>query len=331
MPWNEDIDWSSENKLVNIPTGLPLDDLYGAASERVSTLLTPSPLDEVDINSPLALSSLRDRLVDAVNGQVIIINVPFPIVVARWGYIRKTSGDDYDYAGETSIDYWTMAKMVTELGPEPDYYDIGAPLTAAWLKWWYDAINLLTHVSYPFGTAYSTASFQYSDRTTAGLILSSDWEAVVEVWEDEATWDSWTTGDADVRHLSFRAQPFNTLSILRTRYRMDPANRFSPYAYTNNYTLMSVLGFFAAASGGFYYENNDYPTAGGTLGEVYSDTSIQSGVYTKDISIGDFESVTVTAPPTDPFSSSQGWGAASHRQICRYDIDGGFEFVAPEE
>jgi len=331
MPWNTKIDWGNENKIVNAQTGLPLDDLYGAASERVSTLRTPSPTDEVETNSPLTLSALRGRLVDAVNGQVIIINVPLPIVVARWGYIRSTGDDDYDYAGETSIDYWTMAKMETELGPEPEYYASGAPLTAAWLKWWHDAMNLLTHVSYPFESPYSTASFQDSERTTLGLINSTDYAAVIDVWENEAEWDSWTAGSAVARHVSFRAQPFNTLAILRTRYRMDPANRFSPYAYTNNYTLMSVLGFFAPSSGGFHYENNDYSAVTeGTLGEVYSDTSIQSGVYTEDISIGDFESVTVEAPPIDTFSSSQGWGATSYRHICRYDIEGGFEFVAPE-
>jgi len=332
MAWNEDIDWSDEDSMVNMPNGLPLSDLYRAMNERLSTLGIAQPLSgDIDINQPLDL--MRDDLVSAVNGVVVSFHFPPnpPILIERWGFIRKTSFGDYDYADETAIDYWDMDKMETELGPEPDYYDMGAPITAAWLIWWHDALNLLTHVSYPFEKPFANANFQYSERSTAGLISSTNYQDTVDVWENTATWDAWAEGTVLPMHMSSLAYPFDTFLIRRVRYRMDPANRFIPYDYTNNYTLMAVLGFFPAAGNNYYYENNDYSAVlEGTFGEVYSDTSIQNGQYDTDIDIGDFGTVTVDAPPDEFGTTTQGWSAVDIRQITQFDVDGGFSFVAEE-
>jgi len=305
--WTTDIDWSNEDSIVNAPLGLVVADLAAATGERRAVLGVDPATARYDTNAPAALGRLRNEMVLAVGGG------------ASGSYVKPNSSGDYDYHNESTVPRWSMAEMAVELGrPEPEFYAPGAPPTASWVKWWYDALNLLTHAGF---TLYNP---QKSDRIAEGVTFP---EAVTN-WNG-TPWSAWSGGDftglrAEHRNPVYYPEPYK---ITRWRMRQNPAYPFSPGIYTKNYILLAVwaqITFYPA----FTYVNNDYPCDRSKYAQVWSDTSVQSGEYDKTITIGDIDSVTVTAPADNSMS---GWLQDGYFPLCQFDIEGGFEYVAPEE
>ncbi len=177
MPWNTNIDWTDVDTLVNVSTEI-LEDFIGATTERLNALgVTIS--SSVAVNAPNS-TALRGAMVDCVEG------------VGSTGQSRihfvKPVGTDYSWHNQSAITHWDMTAMETTLGAEPDH-GVNAPLTASWLLWWYNALNLLTHCEYGevFGGFVPGASQRSLRR---GYAFQSTYDAAVDDF-DADTWDSW--------------------------------------------------------------------------------------------------------------------------------------------
>jgi len=216
------------------------------------------------------------------------------------------------------VTHWSMAEVEAELGlPEPEYYATGAPLTASWVKWWHDALNLLTHARFTLNT------FQMSFREGEGVTFSDaegDWLA-----NDWSALGGFPTANLFADHRQGFPKPY---LIRRQRLTANPADPFSPGSYANNYTLSAWSQFTMPNI--FTYENNDYPCDRSTYAKIFADTSVQSGEYDKQITVGDFSTVTGSSPADN---SRIGWvmDDAAFFLLCQCNIEGGFEYVAPEE
>jgi len=304
--WTTEIDWSDVNKMVNAPTGLLLGSggLAGCMRERLSTISSSDQSKLLDINAPNDLDTLRNNMVTCVDG-----------IDQDLGYIQP-GDNDYDWTNKSTIDRWAMAKMETELGPEPEAQSANSPVSAAWVKWWYDALNLLTRCMYPLDTAHFSvkqeSALTFADAESA--FNSAEWSG----WSSNIP-SSITAWHESVRTITYRIQ--------RVRLRTNPSDRFSPYEYDNNY-LVSAWGKIGARFVGRIYDNSDYPCSEHTFAEVFNDATVQQGEMDKDILVGDIDASTVGEPPQGEF---QGWGLDydSKRQICQFNISGGFKYVAP--
>jgi hypothetical protein len=313
MPWNTEIDWSNEDAMVNAPPWLLLEDLFSATAERLSTMTDTEYLTfGNEVNAPRIVHSslpsdiryLREAMVACVEG-----------LASDLVFIKPNSGGDYNYTNEEEIPIWSMVDMETELGPEPEFYEFNAPLTAAWVKWWYDALNLLTRVMYPLAT------HEFAVKDESGSTFS---EAQSNFNDGE--WSPWTniTSAITARHSAVQTVNYR---IERIRLRTNPLNRFTPFLYTGNY-LVSAWARISSRASGATYDNSDYPCNEDTYAQIFNDATVQQEEMDKDILVGDFDNATVGEPSP---SERRGWSMDydSKHQICQFDIAGGFEYVAP--
>jgi len=321
MSWNTvDIDWEDIDTLYNAPGGLLLDDLLNATTERFAALgfdfLDP---EKLDINAPVVLEPgftyLRDAMVICVNGTGNVSPV-------RKRYVKPVSGV-YDWTDESDIPRWDMTEMEAELGPEPSH-GFNVPLTAEWCKWWHDALNKLIHCEYGEVPGRFTAA-QNSNR--AGI--DTTYAAAKAAFAADS-WSSWNnvTNFEPYQSMYHDSSIVNKYRGTRLRYRIRPDAPFQPGIYANNYLVTSWAKFTTSNRTAFtkVYDNPDYPCNIDTYAKVWDDTDVQSGVYDKDITVGDFDTITASEPAAD---TERGWRITAIGSICRFDISGGFEYVAP--
>jgi len=320
--WNTtDFNWESVSTFYNAPPGLLLDDLLAAATERWNTFSDDEISVGVGDNSPLKLGTYAD----------IFGSLLFGDNGAR--FMRPVSEDSYDYTNESSILYWDMASLVSELGPVPDYgksieiapglffpsYENNAPVTAEWCQWWYKAINKLVRSNYSQGLM-QTMLGSYKDYSGTGETYA----------EAKSSWaaKSWTEPAAGPGDASQSAEHTGGgFDLRRERSITDQATyQWQPHLYTHNYTL-SVWGRFGA-SFSYVYDNPDYPCDRNTYAKIFDDTSVQSGVYDKDVKFGYFDTITAEEPEN---FDRRFWSSGTLSNHCRFDIEDGFEYVAPEE
>ena len=317
MPWNTDIDWTDLNSMVNVPLWVLLEDLSNATIERLKplggTALTPykpgtnTPFT-IETVSGIDLDYLRDAMVACVNG--FRGTTEF-----RIRYLKPVSGY-YDWTNESDLSRWDMTALVAELGNEPEH-GFNAPITADWAKWWYDALNLLVYCEY--GEVYGR--FRDSQRSSRSGTDSTFLDAKIAYGAD--SWGSWSN-TGGFSPLQYSRESGGTYRVGRSRYRTRDTTyfAFTPRNYTANYTVTAWAKFTAIDA----YDNTDYPCNLDTYAEVWNDTDVQSGDYDKDITVNDIGTITATEPSID---EEVGWNVNSISRLCRFDIAGGFDYVAP--
>jgi len=324
--WSEEIEWGGTGEdsagLVNVPPGLLLgaEGLAGCARERLAPMYATDFIsdDFLTPNAPTNLEQLRSYLGACVDG--ILLGT-----LSRRQYIRPGT-NDYDWTNESDIDRWDMTKMVAELGPEPVTAETNGPVSAAWVKWWYNALNLLTRVEY--GRTTGVLDYGYQQSRRYGYAYEGTYAEAKTNFNND-TWDTWNDsgGHFSPNH-DVLVNIYDTYIIDRTRYRSKLG--FKPFSYTLNYNL-EVWAVFRGFEDG--YENSDYPCNEDTYANIWEDTDTQSEEYNKQVVVGDFDSVTVGDPGTDKTVGWVLWGDSGPTvsTVCQFDISGGFEFVAPEE
>jgi len=314
--WSEEIEWGGTGGdsagLVNVPTGLLLgaEGLAGCARERLAPMYATNPAEDfLTPNAPTNLVQLRSYLVTCVDG----VSAG---TTGRKQYIRP-GDNDYDWTDESDIDRWDMAKMVTELGPEPVISgETNSPVSATWVKWWYDALNLLTRVEYG-ESAGGFGNSERSIRTGFGLTFAEAKSSFAA-----RSWGQWVSlGIFEPWQLA-RSTTLTPYRVSRARVRT--VSIFAPQSYLGNYTVAAWAKFTDFAGD---YDNADYPCDEDTYASVWDDTDVQSGDYDKVIYVGDFDSITTSSPADE---QRLGWTIPNViNRICQFDISGGFEFVAP--
>jgi len=326
--WSEEIEWGGPGEdsagLVNVPTGLLLgaEGLAGCARERLAPMYATNPAEDfLTPNAPTNLEQLRSYLVACVDGL-------FVGTTSRRQYIRPGT-NDYDWTDESDIDRWDMTKMEIELGVEPVTAETNGPVSAAWVKWWYNALNLLTRVEYGRTSGVLDHGYQQSRRfgySFQGTYAEAKADFDSDTW---ATWSDVLSGHFSPNHY-VSAGDSDTYIINRNRYRSKLG--FKPNSYTRNYKLEAWAVLRRAEDG---YENSDYPCNEDTYANIWEDADNQSEEYDKQVLVGDFDTVTVGDPGT---GKTVGWlldpwlsGGPTVSTVCQFDIEGGFEYVAPEE
>jgi len=323
--WSEEIEWGGTGEdsagLVNVPPGLLLgaEGLAGCARERLAPMYATNPAEDfLTPNAPTNLEQLRSYLVTCVDG----VSVGS---VNRSQYIRP-GDNDYDWTNEADIDRWDMTKMVAELGAEPVTAETNGPVSAAWVKWWYNALNLLTRVEY--GRTVGVLGTGYQQSRRYGYSFHGTYAEAKTNFNSD-TWDTWndSAGHFSPDHFVLVSM-YDTYIVDRYRYRSKLG--FKPNSYTLNYNL-EVWAVLRGAEDG--YENGDYPCNEDTYANIWEDADTQSEEYNKQVVVGDFNTVTVGDPGT---GKTVGWtlwtpSGPTVSTVCRFDIEDGFEFVAPEE
>jgi len=272
--WTTELDWSDSAKMVNAPTGLLLGDggLAGCMRERLSTISTLDLSKLLNINAPNDLAALRSNMVTCVDG-----------ITQYLGFVRP-GDNDYDWTNEAEIDRWTMAKMETELGPEPDSGATNGPVSAEWVKWWYDALNLLTHAAYVIDSP-----IRYSREGSGATFSEAKDDFADSSWFQESSVLFWY---AIQSAFSFRSG--SEYSVTRERSKSHPSFSFSPGGYENNYKISAWAQFTFPSFA--VYENPDYPCNKDTYAKTLDEPIVQSGEYDTPITVGDFDTITVSDP-----------------------------------
>jgi len=311
MPgWNTtDFNWETLSTFYNAPAGLLLDDLLSAAEERYNVFNnTELNKDFAKANGPPDTPAYR-----SVFNSLFVIQPPFGI--PWFGFSRPLPGPSYDFTNVDILPTWEYDDMVAELGDEPDYgYNV--PVTAEWCQWWYYAINKLTRFRYRNllnARTYSEKS-DFSGSDVSYSAAAAAWESLP--WVPTAT--------ALVRQRTFGSFSAGFWLERRRVITDQISGQWTPFLYAGNYTL-SAWGKFNSTSPS---DNVDYPCDSGTHAKVWDDASAQSGVYNKDIEVGNFETITVPEPPA--IGGVRGWSENENlAQHARFDIAGGFKYVAP--
>jgi len=320
MGWNTtDFNWESVSTLYNAPTGLLLNDLLAAATERWNVISdTEISHPGIGDNGPLNIGAYTDVFTS--------------LLFAGGGlnqFLRPVSGSSYDYTNESNISYWDMDELISDIGAIPDHgfvtdppfgpptygYYGNAPLTAEWCQWWYKALNKLVRYDYREGVMATCLrdgkTYDSSDETFA---------------EAKASWaaESWTPSTPGAGFAAQRATQIagGDYRLTRSRSITDQATgQWKPHRYAGNYTLSAWSKFLTASND---YDNVDYPCSLNTYARLWNDESSHSGVYGTDFEFGYFDTITASEP--EDFKS-RGWFSSNPRTHCRFDVSGGFEYV----
>jgi len=318
--WNTtDFNWETLSTFYNAPLGMLLNDLLAAATERWNVF------NDTELNHP-SIGDNGPRNINAYSSVFFSVLLGFSN-----RFIRPVAGDSYDYTNASNVLYWDMAELVNEIGTIPDHgflssppgpafpgYHINAPVTAEWCQWWYHALNKLVRMEYRPGimstSLRSGKSYESSDETFA---------------EAKASWaaEPWGSSSPGSGFASQTAKEFTlgNYRLIRNRSITDQATgQWKPYLYTGNYTLSAWAKFSHIT--GEVYDNIDYPCNKNTYAQLWNDASVQTEVYNKDFEFGYFDTITTSEPEN---FDNRGWSSSVPRNHCRFDVEEGFEYVAP--
>lgn len=324
--WNTtDFNWDTLSTFYNAPPGLLLNDLLAAATERWNVLHDTDILDSYDVgdNAPLDVNEYNTLFMAVLSG------------VGENRFTRPVSGSSYDYTNAPDMPYWDIGELVSSIGPFPAngkvienpygpdayFYEANAPLTAEWCKWWYEAMNKLVRVEYRDGLLRNAFS-QEKEHTSA---VPETYAEAKSAWEAE----DWSTPvispNAGANQDAKKLGHIDGFTLGRYRSITNQSvNQWKPYQYAGNYTLSVWSKFFEPSK---IYENPDYPCSNDTYAQVEDDETVRSGVYVKDVKFGYFDTITLSEPQNN--GDEHEWNSYYEANHCRFDISGGFEYVAP--
>lgn len=313
--WNEDVAWGEQGVfqgLVNAPSEILLKDLEAATNERLPGLGL-APIESIKKNKPVNVVGLRNAMVD-------VLTSPFPGLFGRY-YVKPNPSGEFSWLNESEIVPWSLAEMEAELEkPEPEYYETGSSLSAEWVKWWYDALNLVTHGYYGEGPLSG------SKRDVFGSTFSE----AVDNFNSSTSWDTSNTNfnSHSVRTTSSGGafiDRFYTQQLVLLYPGRDPSSPGG--GYQGDYTV-SVWAKFTKLREDHKYDNADFPCTVDTFNQVFGDSTVQNGEYDRNIIWGNIETSSVSDPG---LNETGGWFAVEVSPILKFDIEGGFKYIAPEE
>jgi len=306
MPWSTDYDWTSADTLRNNPREIILQ-LVPALNERRENANTSLsyPAIVVERGEPMATVQLLDY---ANKIDQVMENSFFS------SFADQTDGVGGDFSGG-NIPHWDQLRLNAAIGLDRPDFNPGDVVSAEWVWWMYSALNLLIWTDNETSGRVSNRS-----RTVTG---QPSFSAAVTAWNAEpwGAWSGYGATSSPARHsgsqssISRRASRLDAISPpSSTYYKADIYVRFSRRSIT-------------------VYENNDYTGVGeNTLGRVHEDSTRRTGDFPQGLAeVGNFDVVTVT----EPVSGSRGWATeesfdtADWRIIRKFDVTGGFDYVAP--
>lgn len=305
--WNTtDIDWTSaatlEPTLARQPY-LVLYDIAEALRERSPTLDSVSLLAAVRRNDKRKI--VRD------------IDAKYEEMYTKFADHTDNSGVWND---EASIPMWTEANLETQTGlSRPDSPMRGDRISPDWAFWMYSAINLLLWTVK--GQLVSSVSWNRKDADDA------TWADAITAF-NAASWSGWSSYGAYSSPAFHQAYLYaSSYVIIREAFRLDALA-----APTSQYYMADVYTQFKTGLIIANYENNDYAAADGNLYRVYSDAVRRLGALPQGtVEVGYIDECSITTEPTgfDGTGWETGQAANSWQLIRKYDVAGGFDYVAP--
>jgi len=277
------LDWTSADTLRNIPPWTPLNDIYLAINERCKAAGI-TPLNFTLRNSHRNGWQMQDKLTDLI---------PF---------FANHTDNSGAWDGQASIPVWTESDLETEISESRPTVERCAPLTAEWVWWMHECLNLLlwTKISLSFTNIVDDHFRQVGAGTWAGVI------------------SGWTPPGTGSNITRFSGQSYYGYNWYATR-------AYGKMQITQPTTdLWCAIDWYCTPYTGYPPDIWDDESRGfnqSTLSKVYTSTS-EYATTRQSGYIGEGSGV----PPMDASGDKTGWEIVVYAAILKWDVAFGFTY-----